>query len=163
MENIPKLIKLVHCVKSVCFWSFSGPYFPVFRPNARKYGLEKLRIRILFTQWFPIEFILIWLIIILKGFGNLIWCGKNLGLPLPLCWKVPSSLVKNVSRLLYARLFLSYLEDSRFFFFPLLWDCKGSMDYLMTKNYLSISTQLIFTCSKFAIETLKKGLKYVQS
>ena len=29
---------------------FSGPYFPAFSPNAEKYGPEKLRIRILFTQ-----------------------------------------------------------------------------------------------------------------
>ena len=40
-----------HCVKSVRIRSFSGPYFPVFSPNARKYGQEKLRIRTLFMQW----------------------------------------------------------------------------------------------------------------
>ena len=41
-----------HCVKSVCIRSFSGPHFPatVFSQNAGKYGPEKLRIRILFTQ-----------------------------------------------------------------------------------------------------------------
>ena len=32
-----------HCVKSVRIWSFSGPYFPAFRP-------EKLQIRTLFRQ-----------------------------------------------------------------------------------------------------------------
>ena len=36
-----------HCLKSVRICSFSGPYFPVFSPNAGKYGPEKLRIRIL--------------------------------------------------------------------------------------------------------------------
>ena len=48
----------VHCVKSVRIWSFSDPYFPVFRlntlsvfsPNAGKYRPEKLRIQTLFTQ-----------------------------------------------------------------------------------------------------------------
>ena len=30
-----------HSVKSVRIRSFSGPYFPVFSPNAGKYGLEK--------------------------------------------------------------------------------------------------------------------------
>ena len=30
-----------HCVKSVRIRSFSGPYFPVFTPNAGKYGPEK--------------------------------------------------------------------------------------------------------------------------
>ena len=44
-----------HCVKSVYIRNFSGPYFPAFglnteRPNAGKYGPEKLRIRTLFTQ-----------------------------------------------------------------------------------------------------------------
>ena len=46
-----------HCVKSVRVRIFSGPYFPVFglkispySLNARKYGVEKLRIRMLFTQ-----------------------------------------------------------------------------------------------------------------
>ena len=49
-----------HCVKSLHIPSFSGPYFPAFglnteylsafSPNAGKYGPEKLRIRILFTQ-----------------------------------------------------------------------------------------------------------------
>ena len=48
------------CVKKVRIWSFSGPYFSafglkteryrVFRPNAEKYGPEKLQIRTLFTQ-----------------------------------------------------------------------------------------------------------------
>ena len=27
-----------HCVKSVRIRSYSGPYFPVFCPNAEKYG-----------------------------------------------------------------------------------------------------------------------------
>ena len=48
-----------YCVKSVCIWSFSGPYFPtlrispylvVFSPNSGKYRQEKLGIRTLFTQ-----------------------------------------------------------------------------------------------------------------
>ena len=52
------------CVKRVHIRSFSGPYFPAlrlnterysyhsaFRPNAEKYGPDKLQIRILFTQW----------------------------------------------------------------------------------------------------------------
>ena len=37
--------KDVQCVKSVRIWSFSGP-------NAGKYGPEKLRLRILFTEWY---------------------------------------------------------------------------------------------------------------
>ena len=39
-----------HCVKSIRIRSFSGPYFLVFSPNARKYGTKKLRIRTIFTQ-----------------------------------------------------------------------------------------------------------------
>ena len=39
-----------YCFKSVRIRSFSGPYFPVFSPNAGKYGPKKLRIRKLFTQ-----------------------------------------------------------------------------------------------------------------
>ena len=35
---------------------FSSPYFPVFSPNAGKYGPEKLRIWTLFTQWKIIAF-----------------------------------------------------------------------------------------------------------
>ena len=31
-----------NCVKTVRIWSYSGPYFPVFSPNAGKYGPEKL-------------------------------------------------------------------------------------------------------------------------
>ena len=31
-----KNASIVHCVKSVRIWSFSGPYFPVFSPNAGK-------------------------------------------------------------------------------------------------------------------------------
>ena len=41
----------VHCVKSVRIWSFSGRYF--LRIWA-EYGPEKLRIRTLFTLWFPL-------------------------------------------------------------------------------------------------------------
>ena len=37
-----------HCVKSVCIWSI---LWSVFSPHAGKYGLGKLRIRTLFTQW----------------------------------------------------------------------------------------------------------------
>ena len=55
-----------HCMKIVRIMSFSGLYSPafeqnmeryfvslhyVFSSNARKYGLEKLQIRTLFTQW----------------------------------------------------------------------------------------------------------------
>ena len=40
-----------HCVKSAKYGVFSGPYFPVFSPNAGKYGPEKIRIWTLFTQW----------------------------------------------------------------------------------------------------------------
>ena len=29
--------KYWHCVKSAKYWGFSGPYFPVFRMNTRKY------------------------------------------------------------------------------------------------------------------------------
>ena len=43
--------RVSYCVKSVRIRSFSGPHFPVFSPNAGKYGPEKLRIRTLFTQW----------------------------------------------------------------------------------------------------------------
>ena len=54
----------IHRVKSICIWSFPGPYFltsdwiwkdtpylSVFSPNEGKYGPEKLQIRTLFTQW----------------------------------------------------------------------------------------------------------------
>ena len=40
-ESAEKL-GLLHCVKGVRIWRFSGPYFPAF-------GLEKLQIRTLFT------------------------------------------------------------------------------------------------------------------
>ena len=39
-----------HYKISASIWSFPGPYFPVFSPNARKCGPEKHRIRTLFTQ-----------------------------------------------------------------------------------------------------------------
>ena len=64
--------KATDCAKSLRIWNFSGPHFPafglnevslliysecgntsylsVFRPKAGKYGPEKLRLRILFTQ-----------------------------------------------------------------------------------------------------------------
>ena len=32
--------KHFHCVKSVRIWSFSGPYFPVFRLNKDRYGVS---------------------------------------------------------------------------------------------------------------------------
>ena len=51
----------MHYVKSALVKSFSDPYFPafglnnpslsVFGSNAEKYGSEKLRIRIIFAQW----------------------------------------------------------------------------------------------------------------
>ena len=41
----------MHCVKSICIWSFSSPYHSVLSPNAGKYESKKLRIRTLFTQW----------------------------------------------------------------------------------------------------------------
>ena len=59
-QNLGLFHLYCHCVKSVHIRSFSGPYFSAFRyspylsvfsPNAGKYGQEKLRIRILFTQW----------------------------------------------------------------------------------------------------------------
>ena len=42
-----KFFKIFHCVKSARNCKFSGPYFPVFSPNAGKYGSEKLWIRAL--------------------------------------------------------------------------------------------------------------------
>ena len=38
-------MKLKHCVKSVCFWSFSGPYFLVFTLNTERYVVS-LRIQL---------------------------------------------------------------------------------------------------------------------
>ena len=38
---------IYHCVKDVRILSFSGPYFPIFSPNAGKYGPEKIRLRTL--------------------------------------------------------------------------------------------------------------------
>ena len=38
---------IYHCVKGVRILSFSGPYFPIFSPNAGKYGPEKIRLRTL--------------------------------------------------------------------------------------------------------------------
>ena len=61
-ETVKERSGVEHWVKSVRIRSFSGPCFPVFitypsnlfSRNAEKYGLEKLRIRALFTQWnFP--------------------------------------------------------------------------------------------------------------
>ena len=42
LKGMRKRKDINHCVKSVQIWSFSGPYFPVFSPNAGKYGPEKL-------------------------------------------------------------------------------------------------------------------------
>ena len=48
--SVPLLLKIhEYCAKNVCIWSFSGPYFPVISPSARKYGPGKLRMRTLFT------------------------------------------------------------------------------------------------------------------
>ena len=44
------ILSILHCVKSVRIWSYSGSYFPVFSLNAGKYGVQKLRIRALLTQ-----------------------------------------------------------------------------------------------------------------
>ena len=38
-ESFCKIV--IHCVKSVQIWSFSGPYFPIFCLNTGKYGLGK--------------------------------------------------------------------------------------------------------------------------
>ena len=56
--------QVFHCMKSVRILSFSGAYFPafglnteryrVFSPHSGKYGPEKLQIRTLFTQCFPL-------------------------------------------------------------------------------------------------------------
>ena len=42
-------IEVRHCVQSVRIRSFSGTYFSTFGLNAERYGVEKLRIRTLFT------------------------------------------------------------------------------------------------------------------
>ena len=70
-----------HCVKGVCIWSFSCPYFSVFglnteyffvfSPNKGKYRPENLRIRTLFTheriiESFPAIHVLIWVNTILQ-------------------------------------------------------------------------------------------------
>ena len=48
----PQKLHHRHCVKSVRIRSFSGLYFHVIRTRETpKYGLEKLQIRTLFTQW----------------------------------------------------------------------------------------------------------------
>ena len=56
--------QVFHCMKSVRILSFSSACFPafglnteryrVFSPNSGKYGPEKLQIRTLFTQCFPL-------------------------------------------------------------------------------------------------------------
>ena len=51
----------IHCVKSMRIWSYSCLHFPTFgldavlSPNAGKGGPEQLRIRTLFTQWYPLQ------------------------------------------------------------------------------------------------------------
>ena len=58
------LLSIYHYVKKVHIWSFFGPYFPalglntgdtpyhsVFSPNTGKQGLEKHRIRTIFTLY----------------------------------------------------------------------------------------------------------------
>ena len=47
------MIRGAHCVKIVCIRSFSGPYFSALKLNIERYGVEKLIIRTLFTQWHP--------------------------------------------------------------------------------------------------------------
>ena len=37
-------LNIIHCVKSVCIWSYSGPYFPVFGLNTERKGVS-LRIQ----------------------------------------------------------------------------------------------------------------------
>ena len=49
--NIKTSHVICHCVKSVRIQSFSGLYFPALVLNMGTYGLEKLRIRTLFTQF----------------------------------------------------------------------------------------------------------------
>ena len=34
MNWVDQFMDYLHCVKSVCIWSFSGPYFPTFRQNS---------------------------------------------------------------------------------------------------------------------------------
>ena len=64
------LLRHMHCVKSVCIWSFLVSIFPHFdwiwrntehfsvvSWNTGKYGLEKLQIRTLFTQWWKFTFL----------------------------------------------------------------------------------------------------------
>ena len=37
-------LNIIHCVKSACIWSYSGPYFPVFGLNTERKGVS-LRIQ----------------------------------------------------------------------------------------------------------------------
>ena len=45
VSEFAEKLGLLHCVKGVRIWRFSGPYFPAF-------GLEKLQIQTLFTQYY---------------------------------------------------------------------------------------------------------------
>ena len=49
-----------HCVKGVRIRSYSGPYFPVFSPNAGKYGTDNsehghFSRSVSFGEWYPAE------------------------------------------------------------------------------------------------------------
>ena len=44
-----QIVQTHNCVESVRIRSVSGLYFPVFSPNAGKYGTDKLQARTLFT------------------------------------------------------------------------------------------------------------------
>ena len=55
-QNHNQFLKWGTVWKMARYGVFSSPYFPVFSPNAGKYGPEKLRIWTLFTQWKIIAF-----------------------------------------------------------------------------------------------------------
>ena len=49
------LLKVFGCFHRKLIIAYSEFFWSVFSPNAGKYGLGKLRIRILFTQWIIVK------------------------------------------------------------------------------------------------------------
>lgn len=85
---------------------------------------------------FFIRFVLIWSMIVRKRLGSLTYCSRQLSLASPVCWKVPSSLRKDASRLLSVLNVSKLPTGHSVYLFLLLCDC------IVTNN------KNLFECSK---------------
>ena len=146
--------KEYHCVKSFFIWSSSGQYYPafelnteryevslciqsewrrdtsylsIFSPNAEKYGLEKLRIRLLFMQcilfdgFYLVSFKKHYLLVLVQevlvifeiclGVNILRLLAKSDGHPLPFCCLSNSRIFfSNISSFIRIYIFENFLN-----------------------------------------------------